>query len=123
MNIVFDFGAVLVNWQPHDVLRKHFPSIANSPETAAQLANSFFAHPDWQAFDAGHVTAQEISALTAKRLNLEQAAVQHMVDAIEDHITRLHLPCKCSKACMPSAAPQITNFISSPTCPPRMHVA
>ena len=87
MNIVFDFGAVLVNWRPQDVVRKHFPSIANSAETAAQLASNFFAHLDWQAFDAGRVTAQEISALTAKRLNLDQAAVQHMVDAIEDHIT------------------------------------
>ena len=87
MNIVFDFGAVLVNWRPHDVVRKHFPEVANSPVTAAQLATHFFAHPDWQEFDAGRVTAQEISALTAKRLNLEQAAVQRMVDAIEDHIT------------------------------------
>jgi putative hydrolase of the HAD superfamily len=87
MNIVFDFGAVLVNWRPHDVVRKHFPSIAISPETTAELASNLFAHPDWQDFDSGRVTAQEISALTAKRLNLEQAAVQHMVDAIEDHIT------------------------------------
>jgi putative hydrolase of the HAD superfamily len=87
MNIVFDFGAVLVNWRPHDVVRKHFPEIANSPEAAAQLASSFFAHPDWQEFDAGRVTAQEISAITAMRLALETKAVLHMVNAIEDHIT------------------------------------
>ena len=87
MNIVFDFGAVLVNWRPHDVVRKHFPSIAHSPETTAQLASSFFTHPDWQEFDAGRFTAQEISVLTAKRLGLAVQDVQHMVDAIEDHIT------------------------------------
>jgi putative hydrolase of the HAD superfamily len=87
MNIVFDFGAVMVQWRPHDVVRKHFPEIANSPEAAAQLANSFFAHPDWQAFDAGRVSAQEISQLSANRLSLDVKAVQHMVDAIEDHIT------------------------------------
>ena len=86
MNIVFDFGAVLVNWRPHDVVRKHFPDIANSPETAAQLASKFFAHPDWQEFDAGRVSPQEISELSAKRLALEIPAVQQMVDAIEDHI-------------------------------------
>ena len=87
MNIVFDFGAVLVNWRPHDVVRKHFPDIANTPEAAAQLANSFFAHPDWQEFDAGRVNAQEISLLSASRLSMDVKAVQHMVDAIEDHIT------------------------------------
>jgi putative hydrolase of the HAD superfamily len=87
MNIVFDFGAVMVQWRPHDVVRKHFPDNANTPEAAAQLANSFFAHPDWQAFDAGRVSAQEISRLSASRLSLDVRAVQHMVDAIEDHIT------------------------------------
>ncbi len=87
MNIVFDFGAVLVNWQPHEVVRKHFPEIANTPETAAQLASSFFAHPDWQEFDAGRVSPQEISQRCSKRLELDMQAVQKMVDDIEDHIT------------------------------------
>ncbi len=87
LNIVFDFGAVLVNWRPHDVVRKHFPEIATTPEAATQLSSSFFAHPDWQAFDAGRVSAQDISKLTANRLSMDVKAVQHMVDAIEDHIT------------------------------------
>ncbi len=77
----------MVQWRPHDVVRKHFPEIANTPEAAAQLASSFFAHPDWQEFDAGRVSAQEISQLSAKRLSLDTEAVQHMVDAIEDHVT------------------------------------
>lgn len=87
MNIVFDFGAVMVNWRPHDVVRKHFPQIVHSAESAAHLAHSFFAHPDWQDFDAGRLSAQEISRLSAKRLSLELDDVQAMVDAIEDHIT------------------------------------
>ncbi|TAG28241.1 MAG: HAD family phosphatase [Burkholderiales bacterium] len=87
MNIVFDFGAVLVQWRPHDVVRKHFPDIANTPESAAQLASSFFAHPDWQEFDAGRVSAQAISQLSATRLKLDVKAVQKMVNDIEDHIT------------------------------------
>jgi putative hydrolase of the HAD superfamily len=87
MNIVFDFGAVLVNWRPLDVVRKHFPDLANTPEAAALLASSLFSHPDWQAFDAGSVSAQEISALSASRLSLDVKAVRQMVDAIEDHIT------------------------------------
>ena len=87
MNIVFDFGAVLVNWRPHDVVRKHFPDMANSPDAAAQLASSLFAHPDWQAFDAGRVSPQVISQILAARLKLDVQAVQRMVDDIEDHIT------------------------------------
>ncbi len=87
MNIVFDFGAVMVQWRPHDVVRKHFPEIASTSEAAAQLANGFFAHPDWHEFDAGRVSAHEISQLSATRLQLNLQVVRHMVDAIEDHIT------------------------------------
>jgi putative hydrolase of the HAD superfamily len=87
MNIVFDFGAVLVNWRPLDVVRKHFPDLADTPEAAAQLASGFFTHPDWQAFDAGRVSAQEISQLSASRLLLDVKSVRQMVEAIEDHIT------------------------------------
>ncbi len=87
MNIVFDFGAVLVNWRPREVVRKHFPEIAQTEETAAQLANSFFAHSNWQAFDAGRVSLQEISRQTAHRMSLDVSQVEQMVTAIEDHIT------------------------------------
>ncbi len=87
MNIVFDFGAVLVNWRPHDVVRKHFPEQANTPEAAAQLANSLFAHADWQSFDAGRVSPEEISQLSSARLQLDAIQLRQMVDDIEDHIT------------------------------------
>jgi putative hydrolase of the HAD superfamily len=87
MNIVFDFGAVLVNWRPHDVVRKHFPEIAHSQEKVAQLSNSLFSHDDWQGFDAGRLTSEEISSFTARRLSLDERVVWRMVDDINDHIS------------------------------------
>lgn len=87
MNIVFDFGAVLVNWRPHDVVRKHFPEIAHSQEDVAQLSTSLFSHDDWQGFDAGRLTSEEISSLTAQRLSLNEHVVSRMVDDINDHIS------------------------------------
>jgi putative hydrolase of the HAD superfamily len=87
MNIVFDFGAVLVNWRPHDVVRKHFPERANTPESAAQLAHSLFSHGDWQSFDAGLVSQDDIVKLSSARLQIDMAQIRHMVEAIEDHIT------------------------------------
>lgn len=87
MNIVFDFGAVLVNWRPHDVVRKHFPEIAHSQEKVAQLSTSLFSHDDWQGFDAGRLTSEEICSLTARRLSLDERVVWRMVDDINDHIS------------------------------------
>jgi putative hydrolase of the HAD superfamily len=87
MNIVFDFGAVMVNWRPQEVVHQHFPVLASTPDTAAELAKQFFSHSDWQAFDAGKLSAKEIAQLSAQRLELDERAVQTMIDAIEDHIT------------------------------------
>jgi putative hydrolase of the HAD superfamily len=87
MNIVFDFGAVLVNWRPHDVVRKHFPHMAGSQDAVAKLASSLFSHDDWQGFDAGRVSTSEISQLTATRLALDLEVVQGMVEDINDHIS------------------------------------
>lgn len=87
LNIVFDFGAVLVNWRPTEVVRKHFPKQAHSPEAAAQLASQLFAHPDWQSFDAGRISPEEVAQLSSARLQLDLTQVHEMVAAIEDHIT------------------------------------
>ncbi len=87
MNIVFDFGAVMVNWRPHDVVRKHFPEIAQSQEEVAQLSSGLFSHDDWHGFDAGRLTSEEISSLTARRLSLDERVVCRMVDDINDHIS------------------------------------
>jgi putative hydrolase of the HAD superfamily len=78
---------VLVNWRPHDVVRKHFPEIAHSQEEVAQLSTSLFSHDDWQGFDAGRLTSEEISSLTARRLSLNERVVYCMVDDINDHIS------------------------------------
>ncbi len=86
MNIVFDFGAVLVNWRPHEVVRKHFPQMAVSQDEVAKLASRLFSHEDWQGFDAGHLSVPEISQMTATRLALDLEVVQVMVEDINDHI-------------------------------------
>ncbi|MFM7332600.1 MAG: HAD-IA family hydrolase, partial [Brachymonas sp.] len=87
MNIVFDFGAVLVNWRPLEVVRKHFPSRTQSPEAAAGLVSQLFGHPDWLEFDAGLISAEKVTQLSASRLSLSLQAMQGMVNDIADHIT------------------------------------
>jgi len=46
MNLVFDFGAVLFNWQLQTLLRQYFPAVANTNESAMALVKDFFHHPD-----------------------------------------------------------------------------
>lgn len=89
MNLVFDLGAVLVQWQPQDLLRQHFPNEASSPEQAQALAGDFFHHPDWMSFDRGTLPMDSVIARTGERLGLPGPAVAALVTGIGDYLTAL----------------------------------
>ena len=90
MNIVFDFGAVLVNWQPQTLLQAHFPQSASGPSEAAALAQAFFHHDDWQAFDRGVMLQAEVCRRTAERLALPHDDVHALVSNIADLLTPMN---------------------------------
>ena len=71
MNYVFDFGAVLVNWQPVNMLAECFPQQADSPAHAGHLAHEVFAHADWHDYDRGVLTIDEVITRTSERLGLD----------------------------------------------------
>lgn len=57
-NIVFDFGQVLVKWDPLDMAKK----FAEDPDDAALLADVVFDRLYWDKLDAGTVLDDEVLA-------------------------------------------------------------
>ena len=90
MNIVFDFGAVLVTWQPTQLMQQTFPLQASTPEAAKHLAHQVFAHPDWHDFDRGLLALEAVSAQTAQRLDLPFDAMHTLVQGIGERLTPMH---------------------------------
>jgi putative hydrolase of the HAD superfamily len=80
MNIVFDFGAVLFDWRPAQVVRDHFPDQISTDEQAASFAGAIFNHPDWHAFDAGLVSTAQILASTLSRVSLPSEGLARMIE-------------------------------------------
>lgn len=89
MNLVFDFGAVVFSWRPDEILRGIFPVQAPTSEAARKLAGDVFHHGDWQDFDCGMITQEDVIDRTARRLQLPHQAVQRLVAAIPDHLAPL----------------------------------
>ena len=87
MNLVFDFGAVVFNWRPMDLLRSHLADQCTEDVATQDLAHKFFAHPDWQAFDRGTVTVGQVVRQTSSRLGLMNESVSAVLAAIPDHLT------------------------------------
>lgn len=89
MNLVFDFGAVLIDWQPTQLVRAHFPDLTQTPRAAQQLARSIFSHEDWHAFDRGQITPEVLVRRTSERLTLPQAQTQGLVAGIGERLSPL----------------------------------
>ncbi len=85
-HIVFDFGAVVLQWKPTDVVKRHFPERCPDAAAAQAFARAVFAHGDWQQFDAGLADAPTTGARLAARLELDAQRVHDMVHCIDDHL-------------------------------------
>lgn len=86
MNLVFDFGAVLIDWQPARLVAQYFPEMTATSQTAEPLARAIFSHADWHAFDRGALTQEEVTERTAQRLSLPHPRMQALVSGIGERL-------------------------------------
>ncbi len=86
MNIVFDLGAVLFEWSPADRVARHFPGLAATARQAQALACAIFQHPDWQAFDQGSASLEQVVEATAVRLALARDQVHELLAPIGEEL-------------------------------------
>ncbi len=82
MNIVFDFGNVLFEWNPERLVTEHFPVALPSGFVPAQLVDRLVNHQDWLDFDLGFIDSRELSQRSASRLDVDANALQTFVDRI-----------------------------------------
>ena len=84
MNVVFDFGAVLFEWQPAERVARHFPALAATQAQA--LAQAIFHHVDWQDFDRGLLPLAQVVESTAARLSLAHHEVHELLAPIGEQL-------------------------------------
>lgn len=84
MNLIFDFGGVVFQWNPVRLIAHTLPARANTPEAADHWKDRFFQGytGDWGAFDAGLLSAEETAQRIAARTGLGLDEVQAVMDAV-----------------------------------------
>lgn len=82
MNIVFDFGNVLVEWDPVRLIREHYPSAELQRVDVNAFAHTLIEHEDWQAFDRGMLDGAELAARSAQRLAIDGSALHEFIERI-----------------------------------------
>jgi putative hydrolase of the HAD superfamily len=82
MNIVFDFGNVLVEWNPSRLIQHHYTAPDGKAQFADALADTLINHQDWLDFDLGLIDSHELAARSARRLGLDAGGLRAFVDRI-----------------------------------------
>ena len=89
-SVVFDFGAVLFQWRPLELLQQVVPDLAPDESAArglaAQIFESFTPESDWALFDLGHVEEAELARRIAERIAAPMSRIRAVIDAIPAHL-------------------------------------
>ena len=82
LNVVFDFGGVVFDWNPAAMVRSHFGGDWQGFDSAEALGRAIFSHADWLAFDRGERSQDDVIAQTAQRLAIGQAQMLALIAPI-----------------------------------------
>jgi putative hydrolase of the HAD superfamily len=82
VRIVWDFGGVLFQWRPPELIKRELPQRATTDEQAAHWVRAIFQgyEGDWGHFDRGTVEVPDLVRRIARRTGLTEAEVQAVVD-------------------------------------------
>lgn len=88
--VVFDFGAVLFQWRPLQLLQQVVPELAPDEDRARRLAaqvfESFTPDSDWARFDLGRIDEAGLATRIAARIGVPPGQVRRIIDAIPPHL-------------------------------------
>ena len=83
MNIVFDLGGVVFEWQPDVLVR----SVFDDPEAQALVRREIIDHPDWIELDRGTLALDAAIDRGATRTGLSNHSVARLFDAVPASLT------------------------------------
>ena len=83
MNIVFDLGGVVFNWQPDAIIKSIFEDL----ETQDLVRKEVFEHSDWVELDRGTITLEQAIDRGATRTGLASQDIERLLNAVPRFLT------------------------------------
>jgi putative hydrolase of the HAD superfamily len=81
MDVVFDFGNVLVEWNPIRLVREHF-SDQLQPLVSPEAFTKRWMNPDWARYDIGEIDTTTVARAMAPALGCEAHALHAFIEKI-----------------------------------------
>jgi HAD superfamily hydrolase (TIGR01509 family) len=93
LNIIFDFGGVVFQWRPAELLARVLPGHTATPAATQTLVQRFFQGYEgaWGAFDKGLVSAVEAAHGIASQTGLSSAQAHDVIHAVPGELQPMPL--------------------------------
>ncbi|OAN11574.1 HAD family hydrolase [Photobacterium jeanii] len=86
-NVIFDFGAVLFEWNPNKIVT----SFTNSEFEQQQLLENVLRHDDWLSLDRGTMLMAEVIPKFAARINFPESRMEDFFDHVQNQLAVIEL--------------------------------
>ena len=86
LNVVFDLGGVVLNWQPREVVQRVF----EDPKIQQLVSAQIIGHDDWVELDRGTLTADQAIGRGAERTGLLRADISRLFHEVPRSLTPIH---------------------------------
>ena len=83
LNIVFDLGGVVFNWQPDAIIHRVF----QDSETQDLVRTEIFKHADWVELDRGTIALDQAIVRGASRTGLPHEDIERLLDEVPKSLT------------------------------------
>jgi putative hydrolase of the HAD superfamily len=83
LNIVFDLGGVVFNWQPDAIIR----GIFENADTQNVVRKKIFEHSDWVELDRGSIALEQAIDRGAARTGLPAEDIERLFGAVPRFLT------------------------------------
>lgn len=84
-NVIFDFGAVLFEWNPHHIVN----SFTTSPSEREILLRDVLQHPDWLSLDRGTMLIAEVIPKFSARTQISSQRIEDFIAHIQLSLTKI----------------------------------
>jgi len=83
LNIVFDLGGVVFDWQPDKIIRRVF----RDQKTQDLVRTEIFEHVDWVELDRGTISLDQAIVRGASRTGLPRDTIEKLFDEVPRSLT------------------------------------
>jgi putative hydrolase of the HAD superfamily len=81
-NVIFDFGGVILRWQPQEIIEAFY----EDETLRSALSRHVFRHPDWLEMDRGSLDEDTAVVRFAERMNRPAAEMQALMRLVKSSL-------------------------------------